>query len=185
MHSQDLGGDRMRGPGSGLPLPPPAAPPTGRPPPTTLTDESERRGRESRLSSDGGGGGGPRTCWMLVAGEGATEEGRHRGEEGRPDLGLLLPSPDWPPDYGELESTLAAMEEDRVGGTAGTWRLGRGGGGGIATAAAAAEGRLVRRRRDGGRGSSARPLRHRHQRLGPNNKPRVTTRLQPVKTSFY
>jgi hypothetical protein len=86
---------------------------------------------------------------MLVAGEGATKEGRHRGEEGRPDLGLLLLSPDWPPDYRELESTLAAMEEDRVGGTAGTWRLGRGGGGGVATTAAA-EGRRVRRRRDGG-----------------------------------
>jgi hypothetical protein len=60
----------------------PAVQPTGRPPPTAFTDESERRGRESRLSSDGGGGGGPRTCWMLVAGEGATEEGRHRGGEG-------------------------------------------------------------------------------------------------------
>jgi hypothetical protein len=41
------------------------------------------------------------------------------------------------------------MEEDRVGGTAGTWQLGRGGGGGVATATAA-EGRRVRRRRDGG-----------------------------------
>jgi hypothetical protein len=49
--------------------------------------------------------------------------------------------------YGEL--VLAAMEEDGVGGTTGTWRLGRGGGGGVATAAAA-EGRRVRRRRDGG-----------------------------------
>jgi hypothetical protein len=89
MHSQDLGGDRMRGPGSGLPLPPPAAPPTGRPPPTAFTDESERRGRESRLSSDGGGGGGgPRTCWMLVAGEGVTEEGRHRGEGERWVIGV-------------------------------------------------------------------------------------------------